>query len=90
MPFDTPKEFTVKWGKYARTLEYEDAEGSFIFTFDLGSQYDSKDSSRPGGRSLCLEHHGSRTKRDSRYSRAFERAKQFLESFGYDVEIYGA
>jgi hypothetical protein len=83
------KDFTVKFGKYARTLEYEDAEGCIRFTFDAGSKFDFKNPSGAGKDSLCLEHHGSSTPRTARYVLAFERTKQFLESCGYDVEIYG-
>jgi hypothetical protein len=74
-------EFTVKFGKIARTLDYNDPEGHLVFTFDRG----------PGGdKSICLEHHAPRKQSVPRYSIAFERAKEFLESCDYQVEIHGS
>ena len=43
-----------------------------------------------GEKSICLEHHPSKWPRGPRYDLAFQRAKQFLESKGFDVEIYDA
>ena len=76
----SPNDFAVRFGKIARTLEYDDAHGRIVFTFDLGSQ---------GNKSLCLEHHAPKTPRAQQYDLAFERTKQFLESHGYQVETYG-
>jgi hypothetical protein len=73
-------DFTVKFGSAARTLEYGDQQGHLVFTFDLGSG---------GEKSLCLEHWSPQTQRVPRYRVAFERAKQYLESCGYQVEVYG-
>jgi len=80
MPSEQPKDFTVKFGKYARTLEYDDHQVHILFTFDLGSK---------GNKSLCLEYHAPQTPRGPRYDVAFDRTKQYLESCGYEVEIYG-
>jgi hypothetical protein len=77
----SPNEFTTKFGKVARTLEYEDPQGHLVFTFDLGSG---------GDKSLCLEHFTPQSQRVPRYRVAFERAKEYLESCGYQVEIFGA
>ncbi|MBI3415616.1 MAG: hypothetical protein HY043_09910 [Verrucomicrobia bacterium] len=77
---DTSDHFTVKLGKLARTIDYDDPHGHILFTFDAGSK---------GNTSLCLEHHAPQTSRTPRYAIAFERAKQYLESCGYEVEIYG-
>jgi hypothetical protein len=84
-----PNRYTVKFGKIARTLEYDDAEGHILFTFDMGSKFDFKNPNGPGKNSLCLEHHAPSTPRSSQYAVAFERTKQYLESCGYEVEIYG-
>ena len=80
MALDTSKEFTVKFGEIARTLDYDDPHGHILFTFDIGSK---------GNKSLCLEHHAPQTPRSPHYGIAFERTKQYLESCGYEVEIYG-
>jgi len=74
------EDFTVKFGRIARTLEYEDSHERIIFTFD-GSPKSPK--------WLTLEHHASKTPRGPRYGIAFERTKRYLESCGYQVEIYG-
>jgi hypothetical protein len=89
MPAEPRKDFTVKFGNIARTIECDDAEGQILFTFDAGSKFDFKNPNRPGKNSLCLEHHPSDWPRGPRYDLAFRRAKEYLESCGYDVEIYG-
>jgi hypothetical protein len=70
--------FTVKWGKFARTIEYADLHEQILFTFDVA-----------GPKSLVLEHHAAATPRSSRYGIAFQRTKEFLEATGAQVEIYG-
>jgi hypothetical protein len=75
-----PNDFTVKFGRAARTLEYEDHHLQLIFTFDLGSG---------GGKSLCLEHWSPHNQRVPQYGLAFNRVKQYLESCGYQVEVSG-
>jgi len=80
MASNTPNRFTVKFGKIARTLECEDGEGCILFTLDLGSK---------GNKSLCLEHHPSSWPRGPRYALAFQAAKHYLESCGYELEVYG-
>jgi hypothetical protein len=80
MSSNITNQFTVKFGKIARTLECDDADGRILFTFDLGSK---------GGKSLCLEHHPLDRPRSTRYDLAFQQAKQYLEACGYEVEIYG-
>ena len=72
--------FKVKFGEVARTLDCEDAQGHITFTLDLGSR-DNK--------SLCLEHHPLDWPRGPRYDDAFQSAKGFLESCGYEVEVFG-
>jgi hypothetical protein len=89
MSSEPPKDFTVKFGKFARTIEYDDSDDHILFTFDVGSKFDFKNPSGPGKNSLCLEHYPPSMSRSLRYSIAFERTKQFLESCGYEVEIYG-
>ncbi len=80
MAKDISNEFTVRFGKAGRTLEYDDRHGHILFTIDTGSK---------GNKSLCLEHHAPRTPRSPQYNIAFERAKKYLEACGYEVEIYG-
>jgi hypothetical protein len=72
-------DFTVKFGRIARTILYQDSEGELTFTLD----------SSPNGRhSITLEHHPLVARKDDRYDIAFERAKQHLESCGFQVETY--
>ncbi len=80
MASNATNQFAVKFGKVARTLECDDADGQILFTFDLGSK---------GDKSLCLEHHTADWPRGPRYVLAFQHAKKYLESCGYEVEIYG-
>ena len=79
----------MKFGEIARTLEYDDADDHMLFTFDMGSKFDFKNPNGLDKNSLCLEHHAPSTPRSPRYAIAFGRTKQFLESCGYEVEIYG-
>ena len=73
--------FTVKFSaKVARVLECSDAHGTVEFTVDSGSD---------GDKSVCLEHHSAGSPRGQRYDVAFRSAKEYLESCGYKVEIYG-
>ena len=81
MAASTPTDYTVRFStKVARVLEYEDATGRVEFTLDSGSK---------GERSICIEHHSSTGRRCRNYDVAFQRSKQYLESCGYEVEIYG-
>ena len=66
--------------KVARVLECTDSIGTVEFTLDNGPA---------GDKSICLEHHPSDWPRGDRYHLAFRRAKEYLESCGYEVEIYG-
>ena len=75
-------DFTVQFSKrVARVLECEDETGVIEFTLDSGEH---------GDKSLCLEHHPASWPRGPRYDLAFQRAKEFLESCGYQVEVYGS
>ena len=89
MPKETSNEFTVKFGKIARTIDYEDSDGRIVFTFDAGSKFDFENPNGPGKNSICLEHYPPSMPHPPKYNIAFERTKQFLESRGFDVEIYG-
>ena len=81
MASPTPTDFAVRFStEVARVLECDDATGRIEFTLDAGSK---------GDRSICLRHHPEGWPRKTRYELAFLRAKQFLESCGYEVEIYG-
>ena len=71
-------DFRVRFGKVARTVEYDDAEAHILFTFDIN-----------GSHHITLEHHAPSMPRMSRYSIAFERVKQFLEKPGTRVDVYG-
>jgi hypothetical protein len=71
--------FTVKFGRTARTLNYEDAQGHITFTFDLAADG-----------SLVLETGGDKQRViiGPRFDVAVNRAKKYIESCGYVVEIY--
>ena len=76
----TSTDFKVRFnGDVAGVLECEDATGTIEFTLDAGSK---------GDRSICLQHHPASAPRGRRYELAFVKAKQFLESCGYEVETY--
>jgi hypothetical protein len=75
------RDFKVRFSTtVARVVEYSDVGGTLEFTLDGGSK---------GDKSVCLEHHPSTGPRDERYRIAFGRTKEFLESCGFEVEIYG-
>lgn len=73
--------FTVKFGRYARTLDYQDGQGHITFTFDVSPK---------GNKCFYLETGGAKQRAliGTRFDAAVERAKKFLESCGYEVEIY--
>lgn len=73
-------EYTVKWGRILRTVVYQDSNGELLFTTDASNK---------GKQWIVLEHYSPRTPRETNYYIAFERIKQYLESCGYSVEIYG-
>ena len=81
MSSPAPTDFTVRFStEVARVLQCDDATGRIEFALDTGSK---------GDRSICLEHHPAGWPRGPRYDAAFRRAKEYLESCGYEVEIYG-
>jgi hypothetical protein len=67
--------------KVARVLECEAPGGTIQFTLDSGSN---------GDRSICLEHHPRDWARSNDYSAAFQAAREYLVSCGYEVEVYGS
>ncbi|MBI5386720.1 MAG: hypothetical protein HZA90_18775 [Verrucomicrobia bacterium] len=94
-------QFKVGFGREARTVVYEDAQGKYIFTFDLDvEEFKAKGTSKklfldpgPGLKAGCsLEEYyavlESQTQRDrERVALMKERVKQYLISLGYDVEV---
>jgi hypothetical protein len=74
-------DYTVRFSHIARVLECEGPGGIIEFTFD-GKVKDAN--------VLVLEHHASDTERGPHYDGAFQHAKQFLESCGYQVELQGS
>jgi hypothetical protein len=76
----TSSDFKVRFSAdVAGVLECDDATGRIEFALGAGSK---------GEGSICLEHHPASRPRGPRYELAFLRAKQFLESSGYEVEVY--
>jgi hypothetical protein len=63
----------------ARVLECDAPGGKIEFTVDAGSH---------GDRSLCLEHHPRDWPRGAYYLAAFEAAREYLQSCGYEVEVH--
>jgi hypothetical protein len=77
MDSETSGGFTLRFGRTARTLEYQDAEGRVVLTFDVSWQSNK-----------CLVIDDTRQlPRGPRCHAVFERAKKFLESRGYEVEL---
>jgi hypothetical protein len=81
MSAPAPTDIAVRFSsKVARVLECDVLGGRIEFTLDSGSR---------GDRSICLEHHPETRTRDATYIAAFEAARQYLVSCGYEVEIDG-
>jgi hypothetical protein len=81
MLVSAPQDIRVRFSsEIARVLECHLPSGMITFTLDAGPS---------GGGSICLEHHPATWPRDSNYDAAFEAARQYLLSCGYEVEIYG-
>jgi len=81
MPSQNTTDYTVRFSSdVARVIEYIDATSEIKFTLDSGDS---------GGKSICLEHHPSDWPRTSFYNIAFMRVREYLETCGYEVEIYG-
>jgi hypothetical protein len=78
--------YTVKFGAVARTIDYKDELATFTFTFDIKP---SQSGPNVPPWTLILEHR-KHSERTAAYSVAFERTKQYVESRGYYVEVYGA
>lgn len=74
------EEFTIDFGKHARTIDYKDAEYASLFTFDMSDK---------GEDWVCLEHYPKSWPRPPKYETAFARTKEFLEACHFKVEIYG-
>jgi hypothetical protein len=73
----------IMFGRVARTLEYNDSDGTLFFTFDLGSHEKALEL----GRNAIQN---NKAMRSPRIDAAFEFAKRYLESCGFDVEPYPA
>jgi hypothetical protein len=73
-------DFTVKFSQKARVLEYDGPAGKIEFSFDLSPN---------NLKCLFLEHYSSGYPRPPNYDEAFKRSKQYLESCGYQVEVFG-
>jgi len=74
------QDFTVKFSRKARILEYEDPAGKIEFNFDVRPNHT---------KCLILEHYSPGYPRPPKYDDAFRRSKQFLDSCGYQVEVFG-
>jgi len=83
-------EFKVSFGRVARTLKYEDSDGTITFPFDVSPSEKS-----PGHWKLHMALEGvieegkildcSTEKVRHRMATAFERTRQFASSCGYEV-----
>ena len=85
-------EFKVSFGRIARTLKYEDSEGTILFPFDV-----SPNEKTLGRWNLHMPRQGvtengktldcSTEEVRHRVETAFERTRQFASSRGYEVVI---
>jgi hypothetical protein len=75
-------DYKVSVGRIARTLIYEDSQGTILFTFDVDAD--------PKSKSVILERKGKSLieAEQLRINMAFERTKEYLLSCGYQVEIF--
>jgi hypothetical protein len=76
-PTYIPVRFSARVG---RVLECDAPGGRIEFTVDSG----------PHDKSIYLEHHPHDWPRGPAYVAAFEAARKYLESCGYEVEIHGS
>ncbi len=76
---------SVVFGAVARTLAYRYGDLELTFTFDAVPRLPGSDSPA----TLVLEHWGPSSPRPAAYDLAFDRAKAFLESCGYQVQVHG-
>jgi hypothetical protein len=76
-------DYKISFGAVARTLLYEDSEGTICFTFDVDTI--------KGQQTIILERYWKSMieSEQLRIDFAFERAKEYLASRGYKVEIFG-
>ena len=90
-------DYTVSFGKIARTLLYEDSGGAIRFGFDVSPHKEASE----GKWTIVLERPSSESRRvasitdgqlrvveQRRLDIAFERSKQYLVSCGYLVKIW--
>jgi hypothetical protein len=81
MSAHAPTHIPVKFSaRTARVLECDTPGGLIEFTLDAG----------PHDKSICLEHHPRDWPRGPTYDAAFEAARMYLVSCGYEVEVYGS
>lgn len=91
-------EYNVKFGRIARTIEYEDADGVFRFVFD----HKVDGGARGGPRTLILDvrpaaqdcglfkrYEPTEASEQQRVSVAIKRVIEYLESCGYLVNTTG-
>ena len=79
----TTPDYKISFGSIARTLIYEDARGTVLFTFDVDTE---------NGRNCIILEPPSRELIEAEQLRqdlALQRVKQHLVSKGYDVEVFG-
>lgn len=86
-------DYKVELGKIARTLLYEDSEGTirFGFDFDTSGGQNILILERPSGtimNTVSSEGGRSNEAEHSRVNVAFERTKQYLVSRGHNVKVW--
>ncbi len=82
MPPQAQANFPVRFSSTtARVIECDAPGGTVQFTLESGPN---------GDKSICLEHHPIGWARSVHYSAAFEAARAYLVSCGYEVEIHGS
>ena len=74
--------YKVYWGRVARTIRYEDPNGTVLFSFDVDTS---------NGKNLVILEPPSKRLIDAEQQRndlALERVKEHLLSLGFQVELF--
>jgi hypothetical protein len=80
---NSTSDYKVSLGKVARTILYEDSQGTILFTFDVDTAKEKN--------AVILERPANNprgTVEQSRIDLAFERTKQHLLTQGHQVKIW--
>lgn len=81
-----PADYKVTFGRTARTVVYEDQQGSIVFTFDMEPEEVGEEKKWI----VWLERSGEKLNTDEqkRKDLAFERVKQYFVTCSYKIKIW--